>query len=74
MKQKPLVEKLIKKLKALRIYVVTSRYYSEKEVEELLTKQRQLCADRMDRWCEYNNLKKCGHVVEYAACPLPPLK
>ena len=63
------MKNLIKRLKALRIYVISGRYFSEKEVEDLLTEQRQLCADRMDRWCEHNKLKKCGHIVEYAACP-----
>jgi hypothetical protein len=59
---------LIEKLKALRLYFVSKRY-SEKEVDDLLTRQREICCNKMDDWCEYNNLKKCGHIVLYAPRP-----
>lgn len=59
---------LIRKLKVLRLYFFNKRY-SEKEVDELLTKQREICCDKMDDWCEYNNLKKSGHIVLYSPRP-----
>lgn len=59
---------LIEKLKALCLYFVSKRY-SEKEVDELLTRQREICCEKMDAWCEYNKLKKCGYIVLYAPRP-----
>lgn len=49
--------------------IVTIRFYSEKQLDEKLTEQRQICCDRMDEWCERNNLKKCGHIVLYVPRP-----
>lgn len=57
-----MIKTFFKKLKALR-------YYSKKEVDELLTKQREICCERMDDWCDYNKLKRCGHVVLYSPRP-----
>ena len=51
------------------ILSVVSKRYSEKEVEDLLTRQREICCNKMDDWCEYNKLKKCGHIVLYAPRP-----
>ncbi len=49
--------------------IVTIRFYSEKQVDKLLTEQREICCKKMDDWCEYNKLKKCGHIVLYAPRP-----
>jgi len=49
--------------------IVTIRFYSEKQVDKLLTEQREICCKRMDEWCKYNNLKQCGHIVLYVPRP-----
>lgn len=51
------------------IHKLFGKYFSEKEVEELLSKQREICGEKMDEWCRYNNLKECGHIVQYSCKP-----
>lgn len=66
MKQKT---NILARFKQWILSIVTIRFYSEKQVDKLLTEQREICCNKMDDWCEYNKLKKCGHIVLYAPRP-----
>ena len=51
------------------IYTLKNKKYSEQEVDDLLTRQREICCEEMERWCEVNKLNKSGHIVLYAPRP-----
>lgn len=51
------------------IDTLKNKKYSEQEVEDLLTRQREICCEKMEEWCEVNKLKKSGHIVLYASRP-----
>ena len=53
----------------LAINSLMNKKYTEKEVDDILTRQREICCEAMEDWCEKNSFKKSGHIVLYAPRP-----
>jgi len=51
------------------IDTLKNKKYTKEELDEMLTKQREICCEAMEKWCEKNKLTKSGHIVLYAPRP-----
>tara|TARA_R110000796_G_scaffold223916_1_gene340188 strand:+ start:318 stop:623 length:306 start_codon:yes stop_codon:yes gene_type:complete len=51
------------------IDTLKTKKYTEEELDVILTKQREICCEAMEKWCEVNDLNKSGHIVLYAPRP-----
>lgn len=58
----------IKEIKTA-IDTLKNKKYTEEELDEMLTKQREICCEAMEKWCEVKGLNKSGHIVLYAPRP-----
>ena len=58
----------IKEIKTA-IDTLKNKKYTVEELDEMLTKQREICCEAMEKWCEVNGLNKSGHIVLYAPRP-----
>ena len=61
----------LKNIKEINTAIDTlkNKKYTEEELDKMLTTQREICCEAMDKWCEVNNIKKSGHIVLYAPRP-----
>jgi hypothetical protein len=51
------------------IDTLKNKKYTQEELDKMLTTQREICCETMDKWCEINNIEKSGHIVLYACKP-----
>jgi hypothetical protein len=51
------------------IDILKNKKYTDEELDEILTKQREICSESMEKWCEVNGIKKSGHIVLYTSRP-----